>query len=200
VHQAVRNFAESRYYERVPSLLDERKSKCFEKYTSNAQKVALFLDDNGGEELWRLLKICGQTEPREIFVVTDHNRNSTQIEPVLQKVLGSCALSKNIKVSMISSKSGLPLAGEFDVIYFGHHPSNYLNSLSKIETHMQAAHTVLLVNHVVQGQDDGALDFLMHVRRNPNKYETDMQIASLECTPYDKMLLDGVEIVRLVKQ
>jgi len=200
VHQCVRQFAEARYFERVPSLLDQRKAACFEKYVSEAQKVLLFLDDNGGEELWRLLKICGTSEKREIFVVLDHLANSTQVTSVLQKVIKSGILSSNIKVSIVTAKSGLALLGEFDVIYFGHHPSNYLSSLAKIEEHMQPAHSALLANHVVQGQDDGALDFLMHVRRNPNKYETDMQIASLECTTYDKMLLDGIEIVRLVKQ
>ena len=84
--------------------------------------------------------------------------------------------------------------------YFGHNPKHYLESLSAVEEHMQAEHTTLLANHVVQGQDDGALDFLMHVRRIPEKYSTDMQIASLESTAYDKLLLDGIEIVRLVKK
>ena len=83
--------------------------------------------------------------------------------------------------------------------HFGHNPKHYLTSLSIIEEHMQPEHTTLLANHVVQGQDDGALDFLMHVRRNPKKYTTEMQIASLESTAYDKLLLDGIEIIKLVK-
>lgn len=197
VHQTIRNFSESRYYERVPSLFDSRKSKCFESFiTEETRKIILFLDDNAGEELWRALKLC--KGKHEIFVVLDHNPDSSEIQKVLEGVLKQ-AQPNNVKISFVKAKSGLALDGVFDLVYFGHNPKNYLTSLSKIEGHMEPEHTTLLANHVVQGQDEGALDFLMHVRRNPKKFSTEMQIASLEGASYDKLLLDGIEIVKLVK-
>ena len=115
VHQTIRNFSESRYYERVPSLFDSRKSKCFESFiTEETRKIILFLDDNAGEELWRTLKLCNGKH--EIFVVLDHNPDSSEIQKVLEGVLKQ-AQPNNVKISFVKAKSGLALDGVFDLVY-----------------------------------------------------------------------------------
>ena len=118
VHQLIKNFSEKRYFERVPSLFDDRKSKCFESHiSSETQKIILFLDDNGGEELWRTLKLVDKQVQHEIFVVIDHLEKRREIKEILQGIIKGLNLPKTIKISFVDAKPRLALSGKFDLVY-----------------------------------------------------------------------------------
>lgn len=202
-------FSQASWYEFFPSLLDARKEQAFisEMNFENNHHILMILPDNCCQELFLLLKNIQDKKLDQLasatYTIIDVIINSGNLKvnaEIVKAVEGLEAMRNHHKITInfIGSFEEIKFKTKYDSIYFNDGPKNYNDHLKVLLQNQSFTknHTKLLANNVMLG-GEGATDFLMYVRRD-DKFETKFFIGNLEATPKDKILLDGIERVRLV--
>jgi len=209
ISNVIFTFSQNKWYEFFPSLLDARKETAFLNQLNfeDNYHILLILPDNCCQELFLILKsiqnkkldqLANATHTIiDVVINTGNLKTNAKIVKSLESISAIIKHHK-INVNFIGDFEEIKFNQKYDTIYLNDNTSNYNDHLNFLLSNQafKKKHTKLLANHVMMG-GEGAMDFLMYVRRD-DRFECEFLVGDLESSPKDKMFMDGIEKVVLV--